>query len=243
MLLKCINMERLKLKHSHIWLAFLVIPVIPAIMGAGNYLNNLEILESGWFSLWTQHSLFYSNFFYAPLIALYCSYIWRIEHLNHNWNSLMTMPVPVRDVFLSKLMLALGCTVALQLWMWILFIAAGHLVGLPGLPSAKILLWLLRGSVGGLAIAALQLILSMVIRSFAVPIALALIGSILGMLVSNGGLGLLWPYSLMLMGMNANKSEDMLENLFGFGVSTAAFLLLFVLLGIGYLRKKDIAAD
>lgn len=243
MLLKCICMEQMKLKHSHIWLAFLTIPVIPAIMGAGNYLNNLGILKSEWFSLWTQHSLFYSNFFYGPLIALYCAYIWRIEHLNHNWNSLMTMPVPVRDIFLAKLMLAFGCTVALQFWMWILFVITGHVVGLSGMPPVEILFWLLRGSIGGLAIAALQLVLSMIIRSFAVPIALALIGSILGLLASNGGLGLCWPYSLMLMGMNANKTEDMIGNLAGFGISTAVFLALFTAFGIGYLKKRDILAD
>ncbi len=95
----CVTMEFRKLRHSHLWLVFLVIPLIPTVMGAGNYLNNLGMLKSEWYSLWTQCSLFYSNFFYGPLIALYCAYIWRVEHLNHNWNQLMTMPVPVRDIF------------------------------------------------------------------------------------------------------------------------------------------------
>lgn len=242
MLTACIRMERKKLRHSHLWLVFLVIPIIPSVMGAGNYLNNLGLLKSEWFSLWTQCSLFYSNFFYAPLIALYCAYIWRVEHLNHNWNQLMTMPVPVRDVFLAKLTLAMGCTVLLQLWVWILFVIAGRMVGLPGMPPVEILIWLLRGSVGGLGIAAWQLLMSMVIRSFAVPVALALLGSILGMLVSNGGFGLFWPYSLMLMGMNANRDENMVDNLVGFGISAAVFLILFTVISIQYLKKKDIIA-
>lgn len=242
MLTACIRMERKKLRHSHLWLVFLVIPIIPSVMGAGNYLNNLGLLKSEWFSLWTQCSLFYSNFFYAPLIALYCAYIWRVEHLNHNWNQLMTMPVPVRDVFLAKLTLAMGCTVLLQLWVWVLFVIAGRMVGLPGMPPVEILIWLLRGSVGGLGIAAWQLLMSMVIRSFAVPVALALLGSILGMLVSNGGFGLFWPYSLMLMGMNANRDENMVDNLVGFGISAAVFLILFTVISIQYLKKKDIIA-
>ena len=104
MLWSCVKTEQKKLRHSHLWLAFLVIPLLPAFMGAANYVNNLELLKSEWYSLWTQHSLFYANFFYAPLIALYCSYLWRLEHLNSNWNVLMTAPVPVRDVFLGKLM-------------------------------------------------------------------------------------------------------------------------------------------
>ena len=66
MLATCIRMEQKKLRHSHLWLVFAVIPVIPAVMGAGNYMQNLELLKSGWYSLWTQVSLFYANFFYAP---------------------------------------------------------------------------------------------------------------------------------------------------------------------------------
>ena len=240
MLLACVKTEQKKLRHSHLWAAFLVIPLLPTIMGAANYLNNLGLLKSEWYSLWTQHSLFYANFFYAPLIALYCSYIWRVEHLNNNWNHLMTMPVPAADVFLSKLILALRCTVILQFWMWALFLIAGKAVGLPGLPELQILIWLLRGSLGALAITSLQLVLSMIIRSFAVPIALALLGSVAGLLASNGGFGLFWPYSLMLMGMNANKTEDMVSSSLSFGISTLCILLQFTGVGILWLRKKDI---
>lgn len=242
MLLTCVKMEHKKLRHSHLWLVFLAIPLIPTFMGTGNYLQNLGMLKSEWYSLWTQCSLFYSNFFYGPLIGLYCAYIWRVEHLNYNWNRLMTMPVPEWAVFLGKLCLALECTVVLQLWVWVLFVGAGRFAGLEGLPPVEILVWLLRGSIGGMGIAALQLLLAMRIRSFAVPIALALLGSIAGFLLSNGGLGLFWPYSLMLMGMNANKTENMVESVPGFAVSTVVFLLLFTAAGIRYLKKKDIAA-
>ena len=242
MLLACVKTERKKLHHSNLWVAFLVIPLLPTVMGAANYMNNLGLLKSEWYSLWTQHSLFYANFFYAPLIALYCSYIWRVEHLNYNWNHLMTMPVSAADVFLSKLLLAMRCTIVLQLWMWVLFLTAGKAVGLPGLPDVQILGWLLRGSLGAFAITALQLVLSMMIRSFAVPIALALLGSVAGLLASNGGLGLFWPYSLMLMGMNANRTEDMVSSSLGFGVSTLVFFLVFTGFGIYWLRRKDVRA-
>lgn len=242
MLLACVKTERKKLHHSNLWVAFLVIPLLPTVMGAANYMNNLGLLKSEWYSLWTQHSLFYANFFYAPLIALYCSYIWRVEHLNYNWNHLMTMPVSAADVFLSKLLLAVRCTVFLQIWMWVLFLIAGKAVGLPGMPDLQILVWLLRGSLGALAITSLQLLLSMIIRSFAVPIALALLGSVAGLLASNGGLGLFWPYSLMLMGMNANKTEDMVSSSLGFGISTLVFFVVFTGVGILWLRKRDVHA-
>ncbi|MDO4260835.1 MAG: ABC transporter permease [Eubacteriales bacterium] len=240
MLLTCVRMEWKKLRRSRLWLVMAAVPLLPAFMGTGNYLNNLGILKSEWYSLWTQLSLFYANFFYGPLIALYCSYIWRVEHLNHNWNSLMTMPVPVRNVFLGKLFPALVCTFLLQGWMGVLLIVCGKYAGLSGMPSAQILLWLLRGTAGGMVIASLQLLLSMVIRSFAAPIALALLGSVVGLFASNAGCGLLWPYSLMLEGMNANRSEDMVSSGADFAAGVLCFLLLFVTMGVLILKKRDV---
>lgn len=61
---------------------------------------------------------------------------------------------------------------------------------------------------GALPICALQLFLSMKIRSFSIPIAIGLVGSVLGTVLNSEGADLFWPYCLMLLGMNANKSEN-----------------------------------
>ena len=71
MLNLCIKAENKKLRHSVIWAACVIIPIIPAVMGTFNYQQNLGILTGKWYSLWSQLSLFYACFFYAPLIALY----------------------------------------------------------------------------------------------------------------------------------------------------------------------------
>ena len=52
-----------------------------------------------------------------------------------------------------------------------------------------------------------------------------------------------YPYSLMLAGMNSNRSEDLLVGQMpAFFLSCAAFLILFFALGIGYLKKADVRA-
>lgn len=244
MLLRCIKAEDMKLKHSIIWSACILIPIIPAVMGTANYLNNVGLLTEEWYSLWTQFTLFYSWLFYAPLIALYCSYLWRLEHLNSNWNVLMTAPVPVRDVFLGKLAVIFRVTVFTQIWVFILFAICGKLCGLPGMMPADTVLWMLRGTLAAAAIGTLQLLLSMVIRSFAVPIGIALAGCIFGFLFVNKGWGLYWPYSLMMVGMNANKSEDALGGeLIPFLVSVAVFFTMFAAAAVTWLRKKDVKAQ
>lgn len=243
MLLRCIHAESQKLRHSVIFPACILIPVIPAVMGTFNYLQNTEILTENWYSLWTQLTLFYACFFYAPLIGLYCSWLWRLEHRNNNWNVLMTAPVSISSLYFAKLAIIFRITLTTQLCMGILYFICGKLVGFSGFFPSEILLWILRGTLASAAIGSLQLLLSMVIRSFSVPIGIALVGSVLGMLISNKGLGLLWPYSLMLMGMNSNKSSDALAgNSLPFVLSTLIFFLLFYAIAVWLLKNRDVRA-
>lgn len=241
MLLNCIQCEKMKLKHSHMWIAFVLFPIVPAIMGSMNYLQNLALLKSEWVSLWTQETLFYSNFFFAPLIAIYCGYLWRIENRNKNRHLLMTMPVPVRNIFLGKLVSIAKITLFTQLWIFVIFIVSGRMLSLTGLPPASLFLYTLRGILGGMVIATLQLLLSMMIRSFAAPIAIAVFGAIAGLLASNSVYGVYYPYSLMMLGMNANRSEDMLgDSSLSFVLSSVFYMLLFSAIAVYLLKHRDV---
>ena len=67
MLKRCIVAENRKLHASPIWAMFVVLPLISAGYGTFNYLQNLEILTEQWYSLWTQHTLFYSMLFFPAM--------------------------------------------------------------------------------------------------------------------------------------------------------------------------------
>lgn len=243
MLYLCIKAENAKLRHSVIWLAALLVPVIPAIMGTFNYLQNTDILTGAWYSLWSQFTLFYSLLFYAPLVGVYCSYLWRLEHMDHNWNILMTMPVSYGSLFAGKLFIILKVTLFTQLWVYVLFVIGGKLVGFVGLPPFDILLWTLRGTLAAIAIGTLQLLLSMCIRSFAIPIGIALAGGCIGLVLSNLNMGLYWPYALLMMGMNSNSYEDKMSGgLLPFLLCTFLFFLLFFGMSILLLKKRDVKA-
>ena len=53
MLFRCVWAEVKKCRRAPVWLAFLALPLFPAILGTGNYLSNMEVLDSGWYSLWS----------------------------------------------------------------------------------------------------------------------------------------------------------------------------------------------
>ncbi len=61
--------------------------------------------------------------------------------------------------------------------------------------------------------------------------------------MTSRGWGLYWPYALMLMGMNSNKTEDAMAGQFGALVlSCGAFTLVFWLVAWAYLRRRDVKA-
>ena len=189
MLKRCILAENRKLHASPIWAMFFVLPILSATYGTFNYLQNLEILTDGWYSLWTQHTLFYSMLFFPAMVATYAAYLWRLEHLGHNWNLIMASPVPPLDLFAAKFAVVTKLALLTHGFVFALFVFCGKVFAhLPGLPPVTLPLFLLRGLLGALAVIAAQLVLAMVIRSFAVPIFLGLLGGITGIFISSKGL-------------------------------------------------------
>lgn len=242
MLLRCLKAEAQKCRRSPVWLAFLVLPVFPAILGTGNYLGNMEVLDNGWYSLWSQHTLFSSMFFLPALLGVFCAWQWRLEHTDHNWNSFLTAPVPVRDLYVAKLLLAAGVSVLAQVCIGALFLISGKLVGISDPVPPELPEWLLCGALGGISICGVQLFLSLVIRAFAPPVAFGLMGGILGLLATAQGFGYAFPYSLLCLGMRANNPAMRLElpTFFGF---VGIYTILFTLFSILYLQRHDMVAE
>ena len=244
MLSHCIAAENRKLRGSPVWVVFFLLPVLSAAYGTFNFLQNQGVLSFNWYNLWTQHTLFYALFFFSPLVGLYAAYLWRLEHLGHNWNLIISQPVPPLYLFLAKLAVVFKMALLTQGWMLTLYLLSGKLwAKLPGLPPAEVFLWSLRGALSAAPVIALQLLLAMCIRSFAVPVLVALGGGLAGVMLSSRGLGLVWPYSQMIAGMNSNKTEDALAGSeLPFVLSCLVFLAVFLLAADFLLRKQDVKA-
>ena len=241
MFLRTLRAESMKLHHSPVWLAFLILPILPAVMGTFNYLQNIGILQQQWYSLWMQHTLFTCYFFLPAIIGVYCSYLFRLEHLNYNWNAVMTAPIPVLYVYLAKLISASAMVLLTQVWIGVLFLISGKICGLnmpfpPELPE-----WLFYGFIGGIVICAFQLCLSLVIRSFAVPVGSALIGGILGLVAMAKGYGVWFPYSLLCLGMRANQPGGAIQcTTEQFLLNALFYLGVCIIFAVLWLKKRDV---
>ena len=239
MLFRTVHAELIKYKHSPIWVAFLVLPIFPAFLGTFNYLGNLEILKNGWYDLWSQHTLFSSTFFMPAQFGVFCSYQWRLEHTNRNWNSVMVSPVPVADLYFAKLILCVGISVLAQVCIAIFYLLCGKLAGIGAEVPPQTVEWLLCGVVGGIAVCSIQLLLSMVIRSFVIPVGIALLGGISGLIFTSRGWGFLSPYSLLCVGMRANHPTLSIEIPL-FLLSAIVFLVAFSAISILLMKKRDV---
>jgi len=238
MLRRALKAENIKLKHSPIWLAFIIIPLISAIMGSFNYYGNREILTSQWYSLWTQHTIFYCYLCFPALVGVYCSTICRLEHINNNWKSVLAEPIPLRTIYLAKLLTTMKMVLGTQIFIGILFWISGKVLGFSVTLPKELISWLVLGTVAGGVMVAFQLGISLCIRSFAVPIGIALIGGIAGLAARAAGVGLLFPYSLFAIGMCANSPETQLEcPIFIFMGICLGFIGGFGMIGIKRMKK------
>lgn len=241
MLFKMLKAERMKLKRSPIWIMFILVPIIPAVLGTLNYMNNIEILKSEWFSLWTQHTLFTDYFFLPIMLGVYCSYIMHEEKNNHNWNRVLTMPVKRTTVFLSKLITAGSMVLLSLIWICAIFIISGKIVGMTTpVPWSNIALWCAFGALGGMVMVSVQLLLSLFIHNFALPIGISLLGGISGLMFLAKDLGHIYPYSLMAYGMNSNAPQELAKSGYGqFVVICIVYIALFTVISNLILSKRD----
>ena len=242
MLLRLIRAERMKLKRSPVWIAFILMPVIPAVLGTINYLGNIEILDSEWYSLWTQHTIFTSYFFLPIMMRIYCAYIMRLDQNNHNWNKTLTMPVPKSEIFLAKLITVTFMILISEIWIGALLVLSGKIIGMTAaLPIKNIIIWCLFGTLGGMVMAAAQLVISMFIKSFALPIGISLVGGISGLVFLAKNLGHIWPYSLMAYGMNSNSPQQMIESGYvPFVLICIVYIALFSIAGSILMSRKEL---
>lgn len=243
MLRSCVSAEWMKLKRSRIWLILMILPIISTLIGCANFYMNQGVLSKEWYSLWTQVSLFYGEFFFPILIAILCSYMWRLEHLNKNWNLIMTVPISTRNIFLAKWIVVGVLLTFVQVFFLILYVLGGKMVGLTSELPAELAGWLLRGWIAALTISSMQLALSMRVRSFAVPIGIGLCAVFIGLGMYVAHLGFFFPHSLLTLGMgvlsqNALTSSETLL----FMVINLSFMMVFYSTSIYWLRKKDITA-
>ncbi len=194
-----LSTELVKLKRSLAWPIVVLLPIVLVLAGAATRLANGRTPDNGWHTVWLQSVGFYGLFPLAIGIAILGSLVWRAEHRGSNWNALMSGPTSSLRIVTAKAVVVAGLTAIMQVILLAAVIVIGKVVfGLPGMLPGEYF------GVTGLLIvatipaAATQSALSMFLRSFAVPSAVALVasGSSTVALMALGNAALVSPYGL-----------------------------------------------
>lgn len=168
-----------KLRRTHIAAVLCGVPLIAVAFGAANYSANSGTLSAGWQSYWSQATLFYGMLFMVVGIAIIAAAAWRVEHRGRNWHTLLTSSRPAGTIAAAKLGAIATLTLAMQLIFIVCSLVGGWMSGLSGMPPWALLASSLIAVLPAVAVAAWQSFLSMVIRNFAMPIALGAVTGVI----------------------------------------------------------------
>ena len=232
--------ELLKLKGSPAWIAFFIVPLISAAIGTINYLGNISILKDGWYSLWTQHTIFLCYFFMPVIIGIFTGCIWRVEHSGTNMNLMMTHQRPSMIV-LGKYAATCFITSVSLIWVVVLYLISGSIIHMEGALPSGIIQWLFMGIVSSWVICAFQVLVSLVIRNFVLPIIVAFLGGFAGLACIAKGTPYLTPFSLFDLAMNQREMGSL--NIGLFALSSTIFIAAFIMIAIMYLSCTDVRSN
>ena len=139
----------------------------------------------------------------------------------------------------NKIIVCASMTAITLLWTTALYLFCGFACGISNPVPPELIEWMFCGILGGITVSTVQCFLSLVIRSFALPIGIALAGGIAGLVATAMGLWYLVPYALLSVGMRANNPERELEFI-TFMAWNIIFTVIFYLLSVLYLNKTDV---
>lgn len=170
-----LSSEFLKLKHSLSWSLVILLPVLMVTAGSvGTAVGGG--FDDGWHTLWIRSVGFYGMAIVPVGIAIVASLTWHPEHRNGNWNALMSGTAPTWKLVAAKTV-AIAALAALMQFVLLTAVAflGSFVFHLPGtLPVDYVVVSMLI-VVAQVPVAALQSSLSTMTKSFAVPIAMALL--------------------------------------------------------------------
>lgn len=202
--------EFLKVRRSSVWIIAVVLPLMAVGTGALNVHNNAQQLSTTWSSLTSQVVLFYGMLFFSMGVSALTATLWRYEHRGTNWNLLLTHTRHSSGLVLAKIFTILSLVAVMQgvlvAGTWV----AGVVLGVDGSFPESFLVACCLTVLLAFPLVALQSLLSMVFRSFSVPIGVGLAGCVAGIGV-NYAAGLrafsAWvPQGLVMRSLNMGSS-------------------------------------
>ncbi|MDR7381423.1 ABC transporter permease [Promicromonospora iranensis] len=173
--------ELIKLRRSAVWPIALALPLLAVTTGTINYANNADQLTGGWVAFNSQVVLFYGLLFFSLGIGLLAATTWRAEHRGTNWNLLLTTSRRPAALILAKVAATAVSVAFMQAVLVVGTLVSGAFVlRLDGGVPWQLVVVGAIAIIAALPLVVVQSLLSMLLKSFAAPVAVCLAGCVLG---------------------------------------------------------------
>lgn len=244
MMFKLIKSEWIKVRKSPVWIPILIGPMLAIGLGMLDVNNNHEYKEgiNRWVWMYPMLISFYSIMFLPLLSGIIASLLCRFEHLTGGWKQMLTLPVSRSKIYLTKLAYlyaALGFT---QLLLLLGVLIAGFMRHITDpVPWLFIFKSLFGGWIALFPLAALQLFISTVWKSFGMPFAINIALTLPTIIVVNSDtLGPYYPWAQPFNAMlpSGNSPLYMVPSALVWVIIVGTFLT--VSSGWLYFAKRDI---
>nr|CUH82816.1 LmgG-immunity to the lacticin LMG [Lactococcus lactis subsp. lactis] len=240
-----INTELKKLKKSGFIYFIIAFNIISIFIGSAIFSANKAVFVGDGdqsIVLWGQSSLYSSQLFFPILVGILCAVSWQIEEKNKNWQKLLTSPLTPLQIVSSKFITIIIFTLINQLLFYVMFIFSSMILNIPKINFTLFILWSILGWVGSFSIVAVQLFLSIRIRSFASPILISAGGALLGLISLFLGefISFVFPYSQLQIGMRARALQNFnVTELLIFILISIIYSIIFILLATNSLDRRE----
>ena len=225
--------EAIKLKRSSVWAVTVLLPLLAVVSGSVNFRMNRQAFLQGWVSLTSQMTLFYAMMFCSLGVALLASTVWRVEHRGTSWNAMRTTPHTATAVALAKTLVLFAPLLVMQVILVVLaWISGTFFMGLgPAMPMSFTVSALL-GVLAAAPLIAVQSLLSMLMRSFAAPVAVAFLGCVagFGLAAAQSPLAYVIPQGILNMTLVLGSSASSVAGAFD---AASMLPLLAATVGVG----------
>jgi thiol-disulfide isomerase/thioredoxin len=196
-----------KLRHSGIaWLclgAALFIPLFTTLIFA--FADIPDLFEGNKWDYYLKNNITsFTSFFFPIFLVLMTVRLVNLEHRADTWKLLETQPISKAALFMAKWGVAVSLSLLCLVLLLAFSLAGGFVVQVVrpqfnlqdyNITWGKALPALLRLWITSLSIISLQYFLSLLIRNFAGPMAIGLIGVIAGSVLNGFGIWAWWPFS------------------------------------------------
>lgn len=237
--------EWYKLRKTNIVWTLLTGPIVGLAAGV---LVDLRVPDdipvNEWYMPLLVMNMVYALLFLPLITGVIASLICRYEHQAGGWKQLLSLPVTRGSVFVAKYLVVLALVLVMQLMYLAAIFTAGKAQGFTDpFPLDIVLKCIIGGWIATFPLAALQLWMSIMFKSFAAPMAVNVIFTLPSILVINSekfGPYYPWaqPFSMMYIG---GSQEDVFfvpwEQLI---TVVGGSFVLFFLAGYVYFQRKAV---